>query len=196
MASLCHQSLPPTNLVRVDEVMVFPGRGISQWHSSGVSQGHLNFHNPELCLVQGIATDFAKLKETLTENFPEVRNKPELEVRFYSSNQNSGLAPSDFIYDLLKTHKHLGLNVSEAGLVKHIMARLEPQVQNYVEVRNPTTRALLLQVISNLKKDIRPGKLRVRVKIIRKDEIGNCFGGLPTIIEIEIGGVQKFWIDK
>ncbi|GFV98826.1 uncharacterized protein TNCV_2913431 [Trichonephila clavipes] len=36
-------------------------------------------------LVQGTATDFAQLKEALTENFPVVRNKTELEVGFYSS---------------------------------------------------------------------------------------------------------------
>ncbi|GFW79980.1 hypothetical protein TNCV_983891 [Trichonephila clavipes] len=29
-----------------------------------------------------------------------------------------------------------------------------------------------------------------------KDEIGMSVGGLPTIVEIEIGGMQKFWIDK
>ncbi|GFV24202.1 hypothetical protein TNCV_2632061 [Trichonephila clavipes] len=38
--------------------------------------------------------------------------------------------------------------MSEAGLVEHIMARLELRVQGYVQVRNPTTRAQLLQVIS------------------------------------------------
>ncbi|GFX37443.1 uncharacterized protein TNCV_3106951 [Trichonephila clavipes] len=34
------------------------------------------------------------------------------------------------------------------GLVEHILAQLEPQVQDYVEIRNPSTRAQLLQVIS------------------------------------------------
>ncbi|GFX75425.1 uncharacterized protein TNCV_2546961 [Trichonephila clavipes] len=38
--------------------------------------------------------------------------------------------------------------MSEEELVEHILARLEPQVQDYVEVRNSTTRAQLLQVIS------------------------------------------------
>ncbi|GFT60758.1 hypothetical protein TNCV_3286711 [Trichonephila clavipes] len=38
--------------------------------------------------------------------------------------------------------------MSEEGLVEHILVRLVPQVQDYVEVRNPTTRAQLLRVIS------------------------------------------------
>ncbi|GFW10067.1 hypothetical protein TNCV_4208321 [Trichonephila clavipes] len=41
------------------------------------------------------------------------------------------------------------------------------------------------------------GKLKVRVKIIIGiDEIRMCVGNLPIIIEIEIGGIQKFWFDK
>ncbi|GFW39665.1 uncharacterized protein TNCV_3188361 [Trichonephila clavipes] len=38
--------------------------------------------------------------------------------------------------------------MTEMNLIQHIVSRLEPQVQNYVEVRNPSTRAQLLQVIS------------------------------------------------
>ncbi|GFT23636.1 uncharacterized protein TNCV_3511111 [Trichonephila clavipes] len=47
--------------------------------------------------------------------------------------------PTDFIYDLLKIYKKVGLNMSEEALVDHIFGRLEPQVQDYVEVRNPDT---------------------------------------------------------
>ncbi|GFU85623.1 hypothetical protein TNCV_1719141 [Trichonephila clavipes] len=46
-------------------------------------------------------------------------------------------------------------------------------------------------------KAIRPGKLRIRVQIIiGKYEIGMCVGNLPTIVELEIGGIQKISIDK
>ncbi|GFW03384.1 hypothetical protein TNCV_4939171 [Trichonephila clavipes] len=38
--------------------------------------------------------------------------------------------------------------MSAEALVEHILAGLEPQVQDYVEVRHPTTTAKLLQVIS------------------------------------------------
>ncbi|GFY01112.1 uncharacterized protein TNCV_5075791 [Trichonephila clavipes] len=99
-------------------------------------------------LVQGTATDFTQLKEVLTENFPVVRNKTELEVRFYSSYQSRGQAPSDFIYDLLKIHKRLGLSMLEESLVEHIIARLEPQLMEYLEIRNPTSRSQLLKMIT------------------------------------------------
>ncbi|GFW50952.1 hypothetical protein TNCV_3592341 [Trichonephila clavipes] len=38
--------------------------------------------------------------------------------------------------------------MTELNLIHHIVSRLEPQVQDYVEFRNPTTRATLLQMIS------------------------------------------------
>ncbi|GFW65972.1 uncharacterized protein TNCV_587981 [Trichonephila clavipes] len=112
-------------------------------------------------LVQGMAADFTQLKGALNENFPAIRNK-ELEVKFYSAHQSRDQEPSDFIYDLLKVHKKLGLKMSEEGLVEHILVRFEPQVQDYVEVRNPTTTDKLLQVLSKFEKGIRPGKHRVR----------------------------------
>ncbi|GFW98260.1 uncharacterized protein TNCV_995511, partial [Trichonephila clavipes] len=62
--------------------------------------------------------------------------------------ERRGQKPTDFIYDLLKVHKKLGLKTSKEALVEHIFARLEPQVQDYVEVRNSTTTAKLLQVMS------------------------------------------------
>ncbi|GFS97877.1 hypothetical protein TNCV_2018281 [Trichonephila clavipes] len=38
--------------------------------------------------------------------------------------------------------------MAEQSLIQHIVNRLELQVLEYVEVRNPTTRAQFLQVIS------------------------------------------------
>ncbi|GFT30352.1 uncharacterized protein TNCV_2376521 [Trichonephila clavipes] len=55
---------------------------------------------------------------------------------------------TDFIYDLLKVHKELGLSTSEEALVDYIFVRLEPQVQDYIEVRNPKTTAQLLEVLA------------------------------------------------
>ncbi|GFY27619.1 uncharacterized protein TNCV_910701 [Trichonephila clavipes] len=87
-------------------------------------------------LVQNTATDFAQLKAALSKAFPAIQNKKELETRFYASQQRQNQEPTDF-YDLLKTHKELKLGMSEKALVDHIFVRLEPQVQDYVEVRNP-----------------------------------------------------------
>ncbi|GFX45966.1 uncharacterized protein TNCV_2163411 [Trichonephila clavipes] len=99
-------------------------------------------------LVQNIATDFAQLKAALSKAFPAIQNKKELETRFYVSQQRQNQEPTDFVYDLLKTHKKLELGMSEKALVDHIFVRLEPQVQDYVEVRNPQTAIQLLEVLA------------------------------------------------
>ncbi|GFT01947.1 uncharacterized protein TNCV_3056901 [Trichonephila clavipes] len=84
----------------------------------------------------------------LSKALPVIRNKKDLEIRFYSSQQRRDQEPTDFIYDLLKLHKQLGLGMSEEALVDHIFVRLEPQVQDYVEVRNPQDTIQLLEVLS------------------------------------------------
>ncbi|GFY46063.1 uncharacterized protein TNIN_18101 [Trichonephila inaurata madagascariensis] len=99
-------------------------------------------------LVQNTDTDFAQLKAALTKNFPVVRNRKDLESQFYASQQNRDQDPTDFIYDQLKVHKKLGLSMPKEALVDHIFVRLEPQVQDYVEVRNPKTTAQLLEVLA------------------------------------------------
>ncbi|GFY12774.1 uncharacterized protein TNCV_4284321 [Trichonephila clavipes] len=81
-------------------------------------------------LVQNTATDFAQLKAALSKAFPAIQNKKELETRFYASQQRQNQEPTDFVYDLLKTHKKLELGMSEKALVDYIFVRLEPQVQD------------------------------------------------------------------
>ncbi|GFV68566.1 transposon Tf2-6 polyprotein [Trichonephila clavipes] len=48
----------------------------------------------------------------------------------------------------MRLNKKLELGMSEKALVDHIFVRLEPQVQNYVEVRNPQTAIQLLEVLA------------------------------------------------
>ncbi|GFS95668.1 uncharacterized protein TNCV_886221 [Trichonephila clavipes] len=85
------------------------------------------------------ATDYANLKEALMEHFPVVRNRLELETRFYASYQNYNQKPSNFVYEFLKIHKQLKLEMAEEKLLDHIISRLEPQLLDYVEVRHPQT---------------------------------------------------------
>ncbi|GFX96377.1 uncharacterized protein TNCV_2054961 [Trichonephila clavipes] len=85
-------------------------------------------------LVQNTATDFAQLKAALSKAFLAIQNRKYLEIRFYSSQHKRDQEPTDFIYDLLKLHKQLGQGMSEKALVDHIFVRLEPQVQDYVEI--------------------------------------------------------------
>ncbi|GFX25908.1 uncharacterized protein TNCV_2899341 [Trichonephila clavipes] len=84
-------------------------------------------------VVEEKATDYAHLKQALTEQFPVVRNRSQLETRFYASYQNHNRRPSDFVYELLKIHKQLQLDMVEEKLLGHFTSRLEPQFLDYVE---------------------------------------------------------------
>ncbi|GFX64133.1 uncharacterized protein TNCV_2090311 [Trichonephila clavipes] len=99
-------------------------------------------------LVQNTATDFAQLKAALSKAFPDIQNRKDLETRFYASQQRQNQEPKDFAYDFHKLNKKLELGMSEKALVDYIFVRLEPQVQDYVEVRNPQTAIQLLEVLA------------------------------------------------
>ncbi|GFS68768.1 uncharacterized protein TNCV_408721 [Trichonephila clavipes] len=99
-------------------------------------------------LVQNTTADFAQLKAALSKAFPAIQYRKDLETRFYASQQRQNQEPTDFVYDLLKLKKKLELGMSEKELVDHIFVRLEPQVQDYVEVRNPQTAIQLLEVLA------------------------------------------------
>ncbi|GFV95674.1 uncharacterized protein TNCV_2009911 [Trichonephila clavipes] len=98
-------------------------------------------------VIEDKATDYAHLKQALSEQFPLVRNRSEQETRFYSSSQRRDQQPSNFIYELLKIHKVLKLEMSEKKLIDHVVSRLEPQILDYVEVRHPQNTANLLQIV-------------------------------------------------
>ncbi|GFT71749.1 uncharacterized protein TNCV_3199871 [Trichonephila clavipes] len=98
-------------------------------------------------VIEDKTTDYAHLKQALSEQFPVVRNRSELETRFYSSSQRRDQQSSDFIYELLKIHKVLKLEMSEEKLIDHVVSRLEPQILDYVEVRHPRNTANLLQIV-------------------------------------------------
>ncbi|GFU91110.1 uncharacterized protein TNCV_4924411 [Trichonephila clavipes] len=99
-------------------------------------------------LVQNTATDFAQLKAALSKAFTVIQNRKDLETRFYLSQQRQNQEPTDFVYDLLKLNKKLEPGMSEKDLVDHIFIRLVPQVQDYVDVRNPQTAIQLLEVLA------------------------------------------------
>ncbi|GFW85142.1 uncharacterized protein TNCV_3248821 [Trichonephila clavipes] len=111
-------------------------------------------------VVEDKATDYAHLKQALTEQFPVVRNRSELETRFYSSSQKHNHKPSDFVYDLLKIHKILKLEMTEEKLNDHIISRLEPQILDYVVVRNPQITSNLLQIIDKYEERFLDKKIR------------------------------------
>ncbi|GFV16369.1 uncharacterized protein TNCV_1254051 [Trichonephila clavipes] len=90
-------------------------------------------------------------ESSIDESIPAIQNGKDLETRFYASQQRQNQEPTDFVYDLLKLNKKLELGMSEKALVDHIFVRLEPQVQDYVEVRNPQTAIQLLEVLAKFK---------------------------------------------
>ncbi|GFX11791.1 uncharacterized protein TNCV_4341361 [Trichonephila clavipes] len=79
-------------------------------------------------VVEDKATDYAHLNQALSEQCPVVRNRSELETRFFASSQKHNQQPSDFVYDLLKIYKILKLEMTEEKLIDHIINRLEPQI--------------------------------------------------------------------
>ncbi|GFW12997.1 uncharacterized protein TNCV_3329291 [Trichonephila clavipes] len=129
-------------------------------------KGHLTgraldwFEALDYRVVEDKATDYAHLKQALTEQFPVVRNRSELETRFYASSQKHNQRPSDFVYDLLKIHKILKLEITEEKLIDHVISRLEPQILNYVEVRHPQTTSNLLQIIDKYEERFINRKIR------------------------------------
>ncbi|GFU14392.1 retrovirus-related Pol polyprotein from transposon opus [Trichonephila clavipes] len=111
-------------------------------------------------VVEDKAPDYAHLKQALSEQFPVVRNRSELETRFYSSSQKQNQKPCDFVYDLLKIHKILKLEMTEEKLIDHIISGLEPQILEYVDVSNLQTTSNLLQIIDKYEEQFLNRKIR------------------------------------
>ncbi|GFX13419.1 uncharacterized protein TNCV_2191731 [Trichonephila clavipes] len=111
-------------------------------------------------VVEDKVTYYAHLKQALPDQFPVVRNRSELETSFFASSQNRNQKPSDFVYDLLKIHKILKLEMTEGKLIDHIISRLEPQILDYVEVRHPQTTSNLLQIIDKYEERFLNRKIR------------------------------------
>ncbi|GFX08522.1 uncharacterized protein TNCV_1527201 [Trichonephila clavipes] len=143
-------------------------------------------------LLQNTATDFTQLKA-----FPVVRNRKNLESQFYAFQQNRDQDPTSFSYDQLKVHKKLGLGMPEEALVDHIFVRLEPQVQDYVEVRNPTTTAQLLEVLAKFEEKYSYKKMQGSKNSGNVERRGcNGVGCLIMTIDRGIGEIRKFYIDR
>ncbi|GFW15560.1 uncharacterized protein TNCV_4657001 [Trichonephila clavipes] len=51
-------------------------------------------------LVQNTSNVFAQLKAALSKAFPAIRNKKDLEIEFYASQQRRDQEPTDFVNDL------------------------------------------------------------------------------------------------
>ncbi|GFX93142.1 uncharacterized protein TNCV_4760211 [Trichonephila clavipes] len=81
-------------------------------------------------VVEETVTDYVLIKQALTEQFPVVRNRSELETRFYASYQNHNQRPSDFVHELLKIHKQLNLDMRKEKLLNHIISHRPQRESN------------------------------------------------------------------
>ncbi|GFX85904.1 uncharacterized protein TNCV_2473061 [Trichonephila clavipes] len=137
-------------------------------------------------LVQNTATYFTQLKAASSKAFRAIQNKKEIETRFYASQQRQNQEPTDFVYNLLKLNKKLELGMSEKATVDLIFVRLEPKVQDYVEVRNPETAIQLLEVLAKFEERYSHARQHwVReIVIMWKDEFGMIIGYL-MLVKIE-----------
>ncbi|GFW58930.1 uncharacterized protein TNCV_4735841 [Trichonephila clavipes] len=140
-------------------------------------------------VIEDKTTDYAHLKQALSEQFPVVRNRSELETRFYSSSQRRDQQPSDFIYELLKIHKVLKLEMSEEKLIDHVISRLEPQILDYVEVRHPRNTANLLQIVDKYEERFMHRQIRGSVQALMKAIV------LIPSIDKKIGGNTEIMRD-
>ncbi|GFV68421.1 retrovirus-related Pol polyprotein from transposon 17.6 [Trichonephila clavipes] len=116
-------------------------------------------------VVEDKATDYAHLKQALIEQFPVVRNRSELETRFYASSQKHNQKPSDFVYDLLKIHKILKLEMTEEKLLDHVISRLEPQILDYVEAGKLERQEVTTDTLTIA--DRRGNSTDLKVKVLR-----------------------------
>ncbi|GFV91526.1 uncharacterized protein TNCV_2384861 [Trichonephila clavipes] len=140
--------------------------------------------------IEDKTTDYAHLKRALSEQFPVVRNRSELETRFYSSSQRRDQQPSDFIYELLKIHKILKLEMSEEKLIDHVISRLEPQILDYVEVRHPRNTANLLQIVDKYEERFMHRQIRGSVRDLEVQALMKTIVLIPGI-DRKIEGKQK-----
>ncbi|GFW70182.1 uncharacterized protein TNCV_4467411 [Trichonephila clavipes] len=83
------------------------------------------------------------------------------------------------------------------ALVDHIFVRLEPQIQDYVEVKNPDTTAWLLEVLARFEERCSCKKMqgsRNRDNVERRG--WNSIGCLLMTINGGNGEIRKFYIDR
>ncbi|GFX98737.1 uncharacterized protein TNCV_1503151 [Trichonephila clavipes] len=104
---------------------------------------------------------------------PVTRNTKDLEVFCVPTEKGANRV---CLLSVKTDKKKLELGMSEEALVEHIFVTLEPQVQDYVEVRNPQNTVQLLEVISKFEERYSSKAMR-GIVIMLKDEVGMTNGG-------------------
>ncbi|GFU52547.1 uncharacterized protein TNCV_2115411 [Trichonephila clavipes] len=145
-------------------------------------------------VIEDKTTDYAHLKQALSEQFPVVRNRSELETRFYSSSQRRHQQPSDFIYELLKIHKVLKLEMSEEKLIDHVVSRLEPQILIMSKLDIHEILPISYKSLINTKNVLCIDKSEVRVRVLEVQALMKTIVLIPGI-DRKIGGKTEIMRD-
>ncbi|GFY23993.1 uncharacterized protein TNCV_4896741 [Trichonephila clavipes] len=145
-------------------------------------------------VIEDNTTDYAHLKQALSEQFPVVRNRSELETRFYSSSQRRDQQPSDFIYELLKIHKVLKLEMSEEKLIDHVISRLEPQILIMSKLDIHEILPISYKSLINTKNVLCIDKSEVRMRDLEVQALMKTIVLIPDI-DKKIGGKTEIMRD-
>ncbi|GFU88334.1 uncharacterized protein TNCV_847271 [Trichonephila clavipes] len=128
----------PTPLAHADTSRdVLPRGGISQWRPT-----RFNLYDPEMRIARGSSPGESH------RLVPNIRISVSAKYRHGLRAAKTEPGADGFCLRFIKNTKKLELVMSEKALVDHIFVRLEPQVQDYVEVRNPQNTVQLLEVLA------------------------------------------------
>ncbi|GFW92174.1 uncharacterized protein TNCV_3540601 [Trichonephila clavipes] len=86
-------------------------------------------------VIEDKTTDYALKNRHCRNNFPwsKTGQRTRNEILFLITKKDEINSLRTFIYELLKIHKVLKLEMSEEKLIDHVVSRLEPQILDYVE---------------------------------------------------------------
>ncbi|GFX16122.1 uncharacterized protein TNCV_4703781 [Trichonephila clavipes] len=143
-------------------------------------------------VIEDKTTDYAHLKQTLSEQFPVVRNRSELETRFYFSSQRRDQQPLDFIYELLKIHKVLKLEMSEEKLIDHVVSRLENLIMSKLDIHEILP--ISYKSLINTKNVLCIDRSEVRVRDLEVQALMKAIVLIPGI-DKKIGGKTEIMRD-
>ncbi|KFM75074.1 hypothetical protein X975_15165, partial [Stegodyphus mimosarum] len=82
---------------------------------------------------------YENFKNSLVKAFPIVRDRARLEAELFSRYQEKIEDLSNFILRKIQVFKLLYRNRPDSKIIQIILPRLLPQVQDFIELRNPTT---------------------------------------------------------
>lgn len=94
------------------------------------------------------SSKYKTFKKALLAAFPARRNNVQLEAEFFASRQRASEAPEAFVSRMTMLHRELNLEYVPQKLVEHIVNRLKPEVQDFLELRKIESGVELYDVLA------------------------------------------------